>query len=239
MNGGVAHATPPFYLIFWRFALKNYKYLFFDLDGTVTDSCEGIYKSFVYALEYYGVKVDDVNSLRPILGPPLKDSFMNMFGFDEKKAEAAVAKYRERFSVKGLFENRVYDGVRELLSSLKGKGYITCLATSKPEEFAKRCLEYFKLDGLFDFITGATFDGARNTKEDVIGHIINTLGITDVGQILMIGDRKYDLLGAAEFGIDGLGVLYGYGSKEELELCPHIALADTPKDIEAFLIQGR
>lgn len=215
--------------------MKKYKYLFFDLDGTITDSCEGIYKSFMYALEFFGISVENPEDLRPVIGPPLKNSFMDLFGFDEEKAEAAVEKYRERFSVKGLYENRVYDGVESLLKSLKSKGYFICLATSKPEKFAARCLEYFKIDSYFDFITGATLDGRINSKEDVLAHIINTVKIDNMSEILMIGDRKYDLLGAAHFGIDALGVLYGYGSKEELEICPNVGIVKTPQDIEKFL----
>ncbi len=215
--------------------MKKYKYLFFDLDGTITDSCEGIYKSFMYALEFFGINVENPEDLRPVIGPPLKNSFMDLFGFDGEKAEAAVEKYRERFSVKGLYENRVYNGVESLLKSLKSKGYFICLATSKPEKFATRCLEHFKIDSYFDFITGATLDGRINSKEDVIAHIINTVKIDNMSEILMIGDRKYDLLGAAHFGIDALGVLYGYGSKEELEVCPNVGIVKTPQDIEKFL----
>lgn len=222
-------------MYFREAVLKKYKYLFFDLDGTINDSCEGIYKSFEYALSFYGIEIDDVNQLRPILGPPLKDSFMSLFGFDESAAEEAVGRYRERFSEKGLYENRVYDGVPSLLSSLKEKGYTICLATSKPEHFARRCLEYFKLDKYFDYAAGATLDGERSTKEEVIGYLIKELGLENTDEILMIGDRKYDLLGAAKLGIDGLGVLYGYGSPEELSACPNVYLAETVSDIEKFL----
>lgn len=216
--------------------MKKYKYLFFDLDGTLTDSCEGIYKSFEYALNYYGIKIKDINTLKPILGPPLKDSFMSMFGFDEKKAEEAVKKYRERFSSVGLFENRVYDGAENMLDVLNKNGYALILATSKPKKFASVIMEHFKLDKYFLFIDGASLDGKISDKEDVLRHIIETLDIKDTGEILMIGDRKYDMLGAASFNIDSLGVLYGYGSFEELSSCPHVYLADTPDDIVKYLI---
>jgi len=216
--------------------LKKYEYLFFDLDGTLTDSCEGIYKSFEYALGFYGIEVKDLNTLKPVLGPPLKDSFMEMYGFDEKTADEAVAKYRERFSVTGLYENRVYDGVYEMLSDLKEKGYFIALATSKPEKFARVILKHFKLEKYFDFIAGATIGGNISTKEDVINHIINSLDITDNSKILMIGDRKYDLIGAKEFDIDAVGVLYGYGSVEELLEYPSVMLAKTPEDVVKFLV---
>ena len=216
--------------------MKKYEYLFFDLDGTLTDSCEGIYKSFEYALGFYGIEVKDLNTLKPVLGPPLKDSFMNMYGFDEKTADEAVAKYRERFSVTGLYENRVYDGVYEMLSALKEKGYFIALATSKPEKFARVILKHFELEKYFDFIAGATIGGNISTKEDVINHIINSLNITDNSKILMIGDRKYDLIGAREFDIDAMGVLYGYGSVQELSEYPSVMLAKTPEDVVKFLV---
>ena len=216
--------------------MKKYEYLFFDLDGTLTDSCEGIYKSFEYALGFYGIEVKDLNTLKPVLGPPLKDSFMDMYGFDEKTADEAVAKYRERFSVTGLYENRVYDGVYEMLSALKEKGYFIALATSKPEKFARVILKHFELEKYFDFIAGATIGGNISTKEDVINHIINSLDITDNSKILMIGDRKYDLIGAKEFDIDAMGVLYGYGSAQELSEYPSVMLAKTPEDVVKFLV---
>ena len=216
--------------------MKKYEYLFFDLDGTLTDSCEGIYKSFEYALGFYGIEVKDLNTLKPVLGPPLKDSFMDMYGFDEKTADEAVAKYRERFSVTGLYENRVYDGVYEMLSALKEKGYFIALATSKPEKFARVILKHFELEKYFDFIAGATIGGNISTKEDVINHIINSLDITDNSKILMIGDRKYDLIGAKEFDIDAMGVLYGYGSAQELSEYPSVMLAKTPEDVVKFLL---
>ena len=216
--------------------MKKYEYLFFDLDGTLTDSCEGIYKSFEYALGFYGIEVKDLNTLKPVLGPPLKDSFMDMYGFDEKTADEAVAKYRERFSVTGLYENRVYDGVYEMLSALKEKGYFIALATSKPEKFARVILKHFELEKYFDFIAGATIGGNISTKEDVINHIINSLNITDNSKILMIGDRKYDLIGAREFDIDAMGVLYGYGSVQELSEYPSVMLAKTPEDVVKFLL---
>lgn len=216
--------------------MKKYKYLLFDLDGTLTDSCEGIYKSFEYALNAYGIEVKDLNSLRPILGPPLKDSFMDMFGFDAKTADEAVAKYRERFSSIGIYENRVYDGVGDMLAALKKEGYFISLATSKPEKFARVILKHFELEKYFNFITGATIDGRISTKEDVINHIIESVGIDNTAEALMIGDRSFDLLGAEAFGIDAVGVLYGYGSREELEKYPSVLLAKTPDDVVKFLV---
>lgn len=216
--------------------MKKYKYLFFDLDGTLTDSCEGIYKSFEYALNFYGINIKNYDVLKPVLGPPLKDSFMDLFGFDEEKAKDAVAKYRERFSDIGIFENHVYDGVETMLAALKKEGYILALATSKPLKFAEKILKHFDLEKYFDFIDGASFDGKISTKEHVLKHITETLGIKDFDEVLMIGDRKYDLEGAASFNIDAMGVLYGYGSFDELKSCPHVYLAATPNDVIKYLV---
>ncbi len=216
--------------------MKKYEYLLFDLDGTIIDSAEGIYKSFEYALNHYGIKVDDLNELKPVIGPPLKDCFMSMYGFSKDKAIEAVAKYRERYSVTGMLECSVYDGVEELLSNLYNAGYKMVLATSKPEVYAKKILKNKNLDKYFYYIAGAEIGGTITDKEDVLRYILDTLNITDVSGCLMIGDRKYDLIGAKEFGIDALGVLYGFGSLDELSCYPSVAIVETPHQIGEFLI---
>jgi len=216
--------------------MKKYKYLLFDLDGTITDSSEGIYKCFEYALNHYGIEVEDLNSLRPVIGPPLKDCFMEMYGFDEETAIEAVAKYRERYADVGIFENRVYDGVYEMFSRLKEAGYYIVLATSKPETYAKRILKHFEIDKFFDFVSGATIDGRISSKEDVINNIFESLQISDVSEMVMIGDREFDLAGAKAFGMDAIGVLYGFGGLEELSRYPSVLLAETPGDVANFLL---
>ncbi len=215
--------------------MKKYQYLFFDLDGTIIDSSEGVCKSFAYALKYYGINVDDLAVLRPVIGPPLKDSFMNLYDFDEDKAIEAVAKYRERYTDVGILECRLYDGVRELLKELAHRGYKLVLATSKPEIFARRIMERYELDGYFHFIAGAQIGGTISNKEDVLGYILQSLNITDVSDCLMIGDTKYDLAGAEYFGIDALGVLYGFGTRDELNAYPNVGLAGSAGDIASIL----
>ncbi len=215
--------------------MKKYEYLLFDLDGTIVDSSEGIYKSFEYALNHYGITVDDLNDLRVVIGPPLKDCFMGMYGFSEDKAIDAVAKYRERYSVTGLFECSLYDGIEDVLSKLYGAGYKLVLATSKPEIYAKKILENKNIDKYFYHIAGAEIGGKISNKEDVLKYIIDTLKISDVSNCLMIGDTKYDLKGAKEFGIDALGVLYGFGTFDELKCYPSIALVNTVGEIGALL----
>ena len=215
--------------------MKQYKYLLFDLDGTVADNSEGVCKSFEYALNYYGIKVESLAELSPVIGPPLIDSFMDMYSFSEEKAVEAVAKYRERYADTGIFECLIYPGMDKLFESLTGRGYKIVLATSKPEVFARRILDHFNLSKYFHFIAGAEIGGKISKKEDVIRHILDSLNITDVSQCLMIGDRKFDLIGAEHFGMDAMGVLYGFGDLEELSSYPNVGIAETVEDIGRLL----
>ena len=183
---------------------SKYQYLFFDLDGTVTDPMQGITRSVAYALNHFGIVVNDLRELCPFIGPPLKDSFIEFYQFTEVQAEEAVKKYRERYSETGLYENEVYPGMAELLEQARRKGYQLMMATSKPDVFA----------GLI--LGGSGLDGSRHTKADVIEYVIRENGITDLSKVVMIGDRKHDIIGAKAVGIDSIGVLYGYGDREEL-----------------------
>lgn len=212
--------------------MPKYKYIFFDLDGTLTDSAEGITNSVAYALEKFGIQVTDKKELNRFVGPPLVPAFMEFYGFDEEKAKKAVEYYRERFRDIGIFENSVYMGVRELLEVLRAKGYILVIATSKPEAFAKRIAEHFDLAKYFTYIAGATFDGKIGTKTEVIEYAIKVLNISDRREVVMVGDRHHDAEGARNTGLDFVGVLYGYGSREELEKAGATLIAQTPTDIE-------
>lgn len=215
--------------------MKQYKYLLFDLDGTVIDNSEGVYKSFEYALNHYGIMVNNLEELSPVIGPPLKTSFMELYGFSAEKATEAVAKYRERYSVTGILECRVYEGIKELFEALYNRGYKLVLATSKPEVYARRILSHFELDKYFYFIAGAEIGGKMSEKEDVLEHILKSIDQIDVSDCLMIGDRKYDLIGAAQFGMDAMGVLYGFGDAKELGAYPSVAIAETVEDIGKIL----
>lgn len=192
------------------------KYILMDLDGTVTNPKLGITKSVQYALKYWNIIIEDLDTLTKHIGPPLKNSFIEYYGFSEEQAEEAVEKYREYFKDTGIYENEVYEGMEILLSKLKKAGNKIFLATSKPEEFARRILEHFKLDSYFDDICGATLDGSRSNKEDVISYALVKNKITDYSNTVMIGDRSYDIEGAKLVGIASIGVLYGFGSREEL-----------------------
>lgn len=213
----------------------KYQYLLFDLDGTLTDSGEGIMNSVRYALDKMGKTIPDETVLRRFIGPPLIKSFERYCGMDPEEAASAVKTYREYFSVTGLFENAVYEGIRELLEELRGAGYRLAVATSKPEIYSVRIIEHFKLDGYFDCVAGSSLDESRNTKEAVIRYALDRLGITDFRSVLMIGDRKHDAEGAAACGVDCLGVLWGYGDREELLQAGVAAAAEKPQDILRFL----
>ena len=207
-----------------------YKTVLFDLDGTLTDPGLGITNSVAYALKKYGIEVSDREKLYSFIGPPLKDSFKKYYGFSDEKAMGAIMYYREYFSDKGIFENEVYDGIKELLRSIKASGRKIILATSKPEEFALRILEHFELTEFFDVVAGASMDEKRNKKGDVIKYALEK-GCLTPEDAVMIGDREHDIFGAQENGIDTIGVLYGYGSRDELEKAGAMYIAETVNDI--------
>lgn len=193
----------------------KYQYLFFDLDGTLTDPGVGITNSIIYSLNKFGIEIEDRTKLYPFIGPPLMESYAKYFGFDEEKGKQAVAYYREYFAKTGLFENEVYPGMVEFLEKCKKSGLKLILATSKPEHFAIQIMEHFGLDKYFDCMCGSTLDGRISTKADVIREALRRNEISDMKNVLMIGDRQHDILGAAEFGIECAGVLWGYGSRDE------------------------
>ncbi|OCB00156.1 HAD family hydrolase [Clostridium beijerinckii] len=195
---------------------NNFEYILFDLDGTLTDSGEGITKSVQYALKSFGILVDDLKELNKFIGPPLKDSFKEYYNFDEEKAQLGLVKYREYFAEKGIYENKLYDGIPELLEVLKKNNKKIVLATSKPEVYARQILQYFKIDKYFDFAAGADFEETRVNKGDVIKYALQEANITDVSNVIMVGDREHDIIGAKENNIKSVGVLYGFGDVIEL-----------------------
>lgn len=195
----------------------NKEYLLFDLDGTLTDSMEGITKSVQYALNKFNIKVDDLNDLCKFIGPPLINSFMEFYNFSKEDAQKAVVYYREYFADKGIFENKLYENIDELLSTLKANGKTLILATSKPEPYALKIIDYFNLSKYFDFIAGSCLDGRRSHKNEVISFVLKEANIKDLSKAIMIGDRKHDILGAKYNNINSIGVLYGYGDYNELK----------------------
>ncbi len=197
--------------------MKNdFKYILFDLDGTITDSGEGITKAVQYSLKHFAILVDDINDLRKFVGPPLRDSYKNFYGFDDEKADIGLIKFREYYVDKGIYENRLYDGIIELLDKLNKNGKIILLATSKPEVYAKKILKYFKIDKHFTFVAGSDLEETRVKKGDVIKYALEGAKISDLANAIMIGDREHDIIGARENNIKSIGVVYGYGDLEEL-----------------------
>lgn len=209
----------------------TYKTVLFDLDGTVTDPGIGITNSIMYALHKFGIEVEDRTSLYPFIGPPLKESYHKYYGFDEAGQERGVVWYREYYRDKGIFENILYDGMDKLLKQIKDSGRQVVLATSKPEEFADRILKHFGIAQYFDFVAGAAMDDTRTKKTEVIEYALESCGITDVSTAVMVGDREYDILGAKAFGMDSIGVLYGYGDRQELEAAGATYIAEKVADI--------
>lgn len=212
-----------------------YKYLLFDLDGTLTDPGLGITNSVMYALCKFNVDVYDRSLLYKFIGPPLRDSFKMFYGFSDEQVELAVRYYREYFKKQGIYENEVYDGISDLLIRLKEKGKSLIVSTSKPESFAIDILQHFELYGYFDYVAGATFDERRNKKADIIHYALENCNISDLSSTIMIGDREHDIIGAKKNGLDSLGVLFGYGSYDELKKAGSTFIANKPMDILKYV----
>lgn len=212
-----------------------YQYIFFDLDGTLTDPGIGITNSVMYALKKWNIEVADRSELYKFIGPPLVDSFEKYYGFSKEEAEQAVVYYREYFREKGLYENTIYDGSEKLLSDLKASGKKVVLATSKPQEFAEIILKHFQIDRYFDVVAGATMDGTRSKKTDVILYALAACGVEDKSQVVMVGDREHDIIGAKNAGLDSIGVLCGYGDREELETAGATHVVEKIEDVWEFV----
>lgn len=191
-------------------------HLLFDLDGTLTNPKEGITKSIQYALKKFEIHIDDRDTLIPFIGPPLLDSFRDVYGFSEEDAKQAIEYYREYFVDQGMFENDLYSEIETTLSVLKSKGYRLCVATSKPTIFAEKILKHFDLAQYFEFIVGSHLDHTRQNKDEIIMECLQKWGHPTKTSCVMIGDREHDIVGAKKVGIKTIGVLYGYGSKKEL-----------------------
>lgn len=206
--------------------------ILFDLDGTLTDSGEGITKSVQYALEKLGITEENPDNLRCFVGPPLQESFMSYSGLDEEQTKQAVAFYRERFSKVGMFENSLYPMIPELLELLKINDKILGVASSKPEIYVKQILEYFGIAQYFDTIVGSELDGTRSKKAEVIEEALARLHMQNArDKVLMVGDKEQDVAGAKSCGLQCIGVAYGYGSREELEKAGAVYIADTVEDL--------
>ncbi len=207
------------------------KHLLFDLDGTISDSQEGIKNAIEYMLSQYDIKIEDRESLRGWLGPPLRDSLQKYHGICDEMATEAIKHFRVYYDKQGYCENKVYHGMEDLLKELQKHGYQLYVATSKPEIAAKRILQMFQLDQYFTFIGGASLDDKRSTKAEVIAHVLNNNRIDNLSEAVMIGDREHDVLGGKEMGIESIGVLYGYGDREELEQAGADHIVEQPLEV--------
>lgn len=212
----------------------GYDIILFDLDGTLTDSGPGIMNSAAYAMERFGLHGDRA-MLRRFVGPPLVDSFMDFCGLSPEKAAEAVVVYREYYMARGLYENSVYPGVTQMLDRLLSAGKRLAVATTKLEPTAVLVLEHFGLTKYFEFIAGS-LENTRTHKAEVVAFALEKTGVPDRSRVLMVGDREHDVIGALENGLDCLGVLYGYGSREELSSAGAALLAGTPQEVTEIIL---
>ena len=212
-----------------------YKAILFDLDGTLTESGEGITKSVQYALEKMGHPETNLDKLRVFVGPPLLEQFMKYAGLSEEEGRQAVVYYRERYSTIGIFENRVYPGVPDMLGELRKKGYLLAVASSKPEYFVTKVLEHFGLTGYFDEVVGSEMNGNRTGKAEVIEETLRRLQLSDHrDQVIMVGDKEHDVLGARQCGLECIAVSYGYGTMEELKNADPLRIANSAEEVLDF-----
>ncbi|MFD1696889.1 HAD hydrolase-like protein [Roseibium aestuarii] len=208
----------------------------FDLDGTLTDPFEGITRSIQYALEKMGAPVPPQSDLRWCIGPSLWDSFAVLLETaDRAEQDRAVAFYRERYRSQGLFENALINGIEGVLQGLQGRGVRLYVATSKPHAYAGTIVDHFGLGRYFVKVYGAELDGVRSDKAELLAYLLENEAV-DPTRAVMVGDRKHDLVGARATGVPGIGVLWGYGDRLELEAESPIGLFDRPKDLEDFLL---
>ncbi len=237
-----------------------YQYVLFDLDGTISDPKTGITRSVQYALKAFGIEEPDPDKLEPFIGPPLLDSFMEFYGMNREQAETAIGKYRERFSVTGLYENELYPGIRTMLENLKNAGCHLAVASSKPEVFVKKILDYFEITQFFDAIVGSELDGRRVNKDEVVLEALNRLAVCNerhaadgkqynerhaadgnqtplrYADTVMVGDRKFDVIGARAMGLHSIAVRYGYAQGTELEESKPDHIAEDVAELERILL---
>ena len=216
--------------------MAKFSTILLDLDGTITDPKSGITKSVAYALDFLKVSYPSLDSLTTFIGPPLKDSFMG-YGLNEKDAQIAIEKYREYYvKENGIFDLTIYAGFKEMLENLKKADKKICLATCKVRSYAHDILEHFSLVQYFDFISGSELDGSRSTKSEVIAFALEQTNTKVDNSVIMVGDRKHDIIGARDNNLQVASVLYGYGTREEFAEYKTDFVIDTVKDLEKFLL---
>ena len=217
---------------------KQYDIIAFDLDGTLSDPAHGLVEGFVYAFRKLGVDYGTRESLKRFIGPPLIETWMPEFGFTYEEAEEAVILFREYYNIYGWWDNVIYEGIRELLAALKAAGKTVVLTTSKPEDTAEDILALFDIRKYFDFVGGASSHKTRERKSEVIDYVLGSIGADKEARkrCVLIGDRVYDARGAAECGIDSIGVLWGHGSAEEIAKSGFTYTASSPIEVLKMLL---
>lgn len=210
----------------------------FDLDGTLFDSSEGIKMCYRKGLEHFGIHVEDDGELDKVIGPSLYDSYHRFFGLNGDHILEAVRIYRELYSSEGIYRIKMYDGVEKMLASLKEQGFIICLATSKPYVMAHKILDFSGLLKYFDVVCGANLDGSMSDKAELIGECLRQSGFTDKKRAYMVGDRSYDMIGAAKAGVHSIGVTYGFGTRLELINAGAEMTAYDPGNVTRILMDG-
>lgn len=213
------------------------KYLLFDLDGTIADTEEGILSSVKYALKELKIDEPDINHLKQFIGPPLKSTFQLLYDLDDEVADYATKIFREYYAKDGKYQCKLYDGMLETLQLLKDRGYVLFIATSKPTVFAVDIAKHLGISSFFEEIVGSNLDNTRSKKADIIQYILDKYNIKEKNAVVMIGDKSHDLIGATQCDIKGVGVTFGYGTKEELESCQYEVLVDSPEELVSYFVK--
>lgn len=213
------------------------KYLLFDLDGTIADTEEGILSSVKYALNELKIDEPDITRLKQFIGPPLKSTFQLLYDLDDKSANTATTIFREYYAKDGKYQCKLYDGMLATLQLLKDRGYVLFIATSKPTVFANDIANHLGVNSFFEEIVGSNLDNTRSKKADIIQYILDKYGIEEKNEVVMIGDKSHDLIGAMQCNIKGIGVTFGYGTRDELNSCQHEALINSPEELGVYFVK--
>lgn len=217
--------------------MNKYDYVIFDFDGTITDTGEGILKSLQYSFEQMGDEIPPLDDLRKFIGPPIHYSYVTFYGVKEEQVSEYIKKYRERYREKGIYECFVYDGIKELINKLHENGIKVGIASSKPQSLIYDVMNYLQITNLFDAVTGVSVDDSNHSGKDwLVLDAMEKLGVKDKSKVLMIGDRYFDIDGAAGAGVDSCGVLYGYGSEEEFKEHNATYIVANAKEIEKIVL---
>lgn len=217
--------------------MENFDNFFFDFDGTLMNTSEGVFKAFDTVVEHYGIEIQDKSVYNTMIGPPLYESFTRVFHFKKEDIPAAIEVYRSYYTPKGIWECHLYDGVVPLIEKLRKAGKKIFVATSKPELYAKQLLQRHNIDHLFDFVGGCDMEETRANKLDVINYVLDSNNLRDkLDSCLMIGDTHYDINGAKAAGLKSMGILWGFGNRETLDGAGADFICETPADVEKLLL---